>query len=263
MPTGSLPYSNKPRNRTHPRPFVPWRSLLRVVTVLIVVLLFYCYHRCSPYVCPPRAANPLSYPTGYPREGSSSADGDPQSSGKQRSSGEAAHTGYESPPKNLLSKATIVAAMKGDNTSWLHEYFPDWDHNVYVMNDPYAELTVAKNKGRESMAYLSYLIDNYHDLPQHMVFLHSLRYQWHNEDPMYGMCIIANRAGNRGIACSFNCRPLLILRRWCTAVEEPTIALRQPSGLRQHAMLLDNRMSYGDTTGKDHHTGRGCAGGRQ
>lgn len=29
------------------------------------------------------------------------------------------------------------------------------------------------------------MIDNYESLPDHMVFLHSLRYQWHNEDPMY------------------------------------------------------------------------------
>ena len=77
--------------------------------------------------------------------------------------------------------------MKDDDTSWLEHHFSDWDLNVYKMNDPRAKLTVAKNKGRESMAYLTYIIDNYDNLPEYMVFLHSLRYQWHNEDPMYGM----------------------------------------------------------------------------
>ncbi len=33
---------------------------------------------------------------------------------------------------------------------------------------------------------IRYIIDNYQNLPEYMVFLHALRYQWHNEDPMYG-----------------------------------------------------------------------------
>ncbi|KAB8339121.1 hypothetical protein FH972_022057 [Carpinus fangiana] len=53
------------------------------------------------------------------------------------------------------------------------------------MDDPHANLTVSRNKGRESTAYLTYIIDNYHNLPEYVIFLHALRYQWHNEDPMY------------------------------------------------------------------------------
>ena len=96
--------------------------------------------------------------------------------------------------------------MKGEDTSWLGEYFPDWQANVYVMNERSADLTVAKNKGRESMAYLTYLIDNYDDLPEYMVFLHSLRYQWHNEDPMYGkaLCEIARSVFATKSACMFD-----------------------------------------------------------
>ncbi|EWC48679.1 hypothetical protein DRE_01901 [Drechslerella stenobrocha 248] len=48
-----------------------------------------------------------------------------------------------------------------------------------------ASLTVPQNKGREANVYLTYIIDHYHSLPDYMVFIHSLRYQWHNEDPMY------------------------------------------------------------------------------
>ncbi|KAL9088541.1 MAG: hypothetical protein Q9159_003031 [Coniocarpon cinnabarinum] len=82
-------------------------------------------------------------------------------------------------------KALIVAAMKGDDTSWLDEHLSEWERYIYVVNDPKANLTVAKNKGRESNVYLTYLIDNYDNLPDYMLFLHALRYQWHNEDPMY------------------------------------------------------------------------------
>lgn len=184
MNSGTLPYSTKPTQR--PTPFIPKRSLARVGGVVLLLFLVYSYLRCSPYVCPPRAANPLDLGTGYPREGIAHADNGQKSSVVEEKHGGTSHTGYDEPPRNLHKKALVVASMKGDDTSWLDEYFSDWDRNVFVMNDPRAKLTVAKNKGRESMAYLTYMIDNYHDLPDYMVFLHSLRYQWHNEDPMYG-----------------------------------------------------------------------------
>jgi hypothetical protein len=50
----------------------------------------------------------------------------------------------------------VVASMRTENTSWLFEYFPDWHKSVYVVDDEKAELTVEKNKGRESMVYLTY-----------------------------------------------------------------------------------------------------------
>lgn len=31
----------------------------------------------------------------------------------------------------------------------------------------------------------SYIIDNYDNLPETMLFIHSQRYQWHNDDPYY------------------------------------------------------------------------------
>ncbi|KKZ60736.1 hypothetical protein EMCG_04584 [[Emmonsia] crescens] len=79
----------------------------------------------------------------------------------------------------------IVAALSTDNTSWLDENLPDWKKNVYIVDNPKATLTVPKNKGRESMVYLTYIIDHYDHLPKHMVFIHSQRYQWHNDDPLF------------------------------------------------------------------------------
>ena len=111
-----------------------------------------------------------------------------------------------SPPEPIFSKEFVVASLKEDDTSWLHEHFPDWKANIYVVNDKAAKLTVPINKGREAMVYLTYvalsfhllcitchfsmnnryIIDNYDMLPNVMVFIHSLRYQWHNDDPIYG-----------------------------------------------------------------------------
>lgn len=82
-------------------------------------------------------------------------------------------------------KELVIASVIGDNTSWVNEYFSDWKTNLYVANNPNATLTVPHNKGREAMVYLTYLIDRYESLPDIAVFIHSLRYQWHNEDPMY------------------------------------------------------------------------------
>lgn len=49
----------------------------------------------------------------------------------------------------------VVASMKSDDTSWLAEYFQDWSRSIYVVDDKDAPLTVARNKGRESMVYLT------------------------------------------------------------------------------------------------------------
>lgn len=52
-------------------------------------------------------------------------------------------------------KDMVVASMKSDDTSWLSEYFPDWTKSIYVVDDKDAPLTVTRNKGRESMVYLT------------------------------------------------------------------------------------------------------------
>lgn len=46
------------------------------------------------------------------------------------------------------------------------------------MDDPEAELHPPSNTGREAMAYLTYLIDHYHILPNISVFLHPHRQGW-------------------------------------------------------------------------------------
>lgn len=51
----------------------------------------------------------------------------------------------------------VVASQNVDNTTWLKNAFPNWRHMVYMTDDVQAELAVPANKGRESMAYLTYV----------------------------------------------------------------------------------------------------------
>lgn len=51
----------------------------------------------------------------------------------------------------------IVAATKGENVTWLHDYLLDWPKNIYVVDDQSAALTVPENKGREAMVVLTYV----------------------------------------------------------------------------------------------------------
>lgn len=51
----------------------------------------------------------------------------------------------------------VVASMKKENLTWLDDYLLDWKKNIYVVDDPYAPLTVPVNKGREAMVFLTYV----------------------------------------------------------------------------------------------------------
>jgi hypothetical protein len=52
-------------------------------------------------------------------------------------------------------KAFVVASMKNDDTNWIQEHIPGWNLIRYVVDDPKAQYTVPKNKGREAMVYLT------------------------------------------------------------------------------------------------------------
>lgn len=69
-----------------------------------------------------------------------------------------------SKPRN---SALVVASLQADETSWIHEHFPDWHLFRYIVDDKDAELTVPKNKGREAMVYLTYVRDLF---PQKYIF---------------------------------------------------------------------------------------------
>ncbi|KAF3918123.1 hypothetical protein ABW21_db0209635 [Orbilia brochopaga] len=101
----------------------------------------------------------------------------------------------EKPSPLPTAKEVVVAAVKRDDVSWIETHLTGWTPRIYI-TDAHGDsdvLTVPRNKGREANVYLTYIIDNYDHLPDYMVFIHSLRYQWHNEDPMYdGVPVIKN-----------------------------------------------------------------------
>jgi hypothetical protein len=61
----------------------------------------------------------------------------------------------EPPIGKSSTKSFIVASRKNDDTAWIGENLPDWNLVRYVVDDPKAQYTVPKNKGREAMVYLT------------------------------------------------------------------------------------------------------------
>ncbi|GAB1210107.1 hypothetical protein APSETT445_008897 [Aspergillus pseudonomiae] len=84
-----------------------------------------------------------------------------------------------------IDRVIVAGKTKEDDTDWIVNELPSWQHAIYAVDDPEAPLHVAKNKGKEASVYLQYIIDNYDDLPSTIVFLHSHRdgypRAWHTE----------------------------------------------------------------------------------
>ncbi|BDD58645.1 hypothetical protein MAP00_003908 [Monascus purpureus] len=89
---------------------------------------------------------------------------------------------HHSPHRGAVGdKVIVMARLEEDDTNWVQEELPDWQRAIYTVNpsnatveDSHALITPI-NKGHESMAYLTYIIDNYHRLPSTIAFLHSHR----------------------------------------------------------------------------------------
>ncbi|KAL7276330.1 hypothetical protein RUND412_000668 [Rhizina undulata] len=97
------------------------------------------------------------------------------------------------------SNRIVLTATKKDDLSWVRENLGDWEPVMYRVDDKNAEYTVPINKGRESMVYLTYIIDNYDNLPDVTIFSYSDRYQWHNDDPIYDQVPIIRNLGLENI----------------------------------------------------------------
>ncbi|CAO1596835.1 hypothetical protein XANCAGTX0491_000665 [Xanthoria calcicola] len=90
-------------------------------------------------------------------------------------------------------KVLIMARVESENTDWVAEGLPDWQHAIYTVNPsastPNTTLTTPQNKGHESMAYLTYIIDHYTSLPATLAFIHphrrGFRDAWHTDTPLH------------------------------------------------------------------------------
>jgi hypothetical protein len=85
-------------------------------------------------------------------------------------------------PGHNYTKVLVMPKVREENTEWVHEKIPGLQTAIYIADDSSAPLHPPKNKGNEVMVYLTYLIDHYEDLPEIMMFLHSHRFSWHNND---------------------------------------------------------------------------------
>ncbi|CAG8247630.1 unnamed protein product [Penicillium olsonii] len=89
------------------------------------------------------------------------------------------------PPRPKITpksdRIIVLGRMSYEDSSWLEDELPEWQHAVYTVDDPTAALTVDQNKGKESNTYLKYILDNYDKLPEYMVFLHAHQYSSHVE----------------------------------------------------------------------------------
>lgn len=55
---------------------------------------------------------------------------------------------------------------------------PSWRNYIYTVDNIYASRHTPINKGKESLAYLQYIVEHYHNLPSTMVFIHSHKDGW-------------------------------------------------------------------------------------
>lgn len=87
--------------------------------------------------------------------------------------------------------ALVVARVSTDGDSkWLDTLANLYHICVYTADAPAdvtsTHLQVPANRGHEAMAYLTFLIDNYGDIPAAGVaFVHGSRWAWHNDAPDY------------------------------------------------------------------------------
>jgi hypothetical protein len=78
------------------------------------------------------------------------------------------------PPKeNKAPKRLVVAAHFREDTSWLNELSQYWP--VLLLGPG----GLPENKGNEAMAYLTYIIENYDNLPESVAFVHGHDSSWH------------------------------------------------------------------------------------
>ncbi|KAK4613266.1 hypothetical protein CLAFUW4_08723 [Fulvia fulva] len=93
-----------------------------------------------------------------------------------------------SPPASKHPKTTLVlATLASTDNSWVEEELGDLlgaytnlYTAIYVVDDENAPLHTPANNGHEAMAYLTYLIEFYDNLPEISIFMHGHREAWHN-----------------------------------------------------------------------------------
>jgi hypothetical protein len=129
------------------RRFTARNGLLALVLVLLVVLVL---HPNAVQLWGREQGDVSYYDAGLKAEGVAKTSGDQVGAvGSPKASADATKEG---PTRRT---AVVVASQASEDATWLDKHFPQWEKNIYRVDDSSAKLTVPKNKGRESMVYLT------------------------------------------------------------------------------------------------------------
>ncbi|KAE8149847.1 hypothetical protein BDV25DRAFT_155628 [Aspergillus avenaceus] len=85
------------------------------------------------------------------------------------------------PSHSSASSALVLAKTRKEDVSWLYGLQPQWTPHIYSADGEPGYLALPDNKGREAMAYLTHIIDNYDSLADVTTFIHASGTQWHND----------------------------------------------------------------------------------
>ncbi|KAI5272597.1 hypothetical protein E4T47_04179 [Aureobasidium subglaciale] len=83
--------------------------------------------------------------------------------------------------RDSRTKVVVVAKTGREKTQWVSDMLPNWEHAIYVTDNRKAPLHTTRNKGREANVFLTYILENYHNLPETVAFIHSHLTSWHND----------------------------------------------------------------------------------
>jgi len=78
------------------------------------------------------------------------------------------------------TRVLVIPKTEAEDVSWIERELPGLDTAIYEVENQSAPYHVPKNKGREAMVYLTYIIDHYDELPDVILFFHAHQYAWHN-----------------------------------------------------------------------------------
>ncbi|KAE8393030.1 hypothetical protein BDV23DRAFT_149959 [Aspergillus alliaceus] len=93
--------------------------------------------------------------------------------------------------KRTSKPALVISRVEADgDPTWLNTLSGKYHLCIYTVDAPpnpkSKYLQVPANRGHEAMAYLTFLIDNYDQIPSAgAVFAHGSRFAWHNDHPEY------------------------------------------------------------------------------
>ncbi|KAH7126620.1 hypothetical protein B0J11DRAFT_526036 [Dendryphion nanum] len=91
------------------------------------------------------------------------------------------YPGTVKPAGSNYSRIVVIPKLRSEDVGWIIEGLPGLQTAIYEVDNPsVGQFRVPKNKGREAMAYLTYIIDHYEALPDTVIFVHSHKMAWHN-----------------------------------------------------------------------------------